>query len=57
MNSRKRPLPIRIGGLMRCCIQAIRSADVEPKEGAAVVCPGCKSTAVVRSGAWEWAKG
>ena len=45
---------IRIGGLMRCCIEAIRSRAVHGTEGELDECPSCHDKYRFRDGAWEW---
>lgn len=49
-------LPMRIGGLLRCCIQTLnmRQPDDEA-DGATLECDYCDSRMIVRAGAWEWA--
>jgi hypothetical protein len=50
-------LPIRIGGLMRCCIQSYENAAPTAEntaEGDVLACAWCSSSMVVRDGAWEW---
>lgn len=49
--------PIRIGGLMRCCIESLNDAPAEPAEGETFRCKWCHDEAgmVFRDGAWQWA--
>jgi hypothetical protein len=50
--------PIRIGGLMRCCIQTIREHDQPGMEGVTLACRhdtgNRPATIRFRAGAWEW---
>lgn len=46
--------PIRMGGLMRCCIQTIREREQPGTEGETQPCRWCTSTSRFRDGAWEW---
>ena len=48
-------LPIRIGGLMRCCIYAIEEMN-SGKEGDIINCKHCNSSMQVKNGAWEWVR-
>jgi hypothetical protein len=50
----ERPLPIRIGGVMRCCVATVREWTGEPNEGTTLPCNFCASQMRVRDGAWEW---
>lgn len=52
------PLPIRQGGLFRCCIETWRT-DAPPasltQEGDLLDCAHCRiGYMIVRDGAWEW---
>jgi hypothetical protein len=49
-----RQLPIRIGGMMRCCIHTLDNSIVREAEGDTLRCHHCKSRLRVREGAWEW---
>jgi hypothetical protein len=49
-----RQLPLRIGGVMRCCIATLDEAIVTENEGDTLHCRWCKSQLRVRDGAWEW---
>ena len=50
-----RRLPVRIGGLMRCCIATLNGAAfASEKEGDVLPCKYCKSSMRVKGGAWEW---
>ncbi len=49
-----RILPLRIGGVMRCCLETLETTAVEEKEGDILPCKYCKSSLRVRDGAWEW---
>lgn len=48
--------PIRIGGLMRCCILTVRQREAPGQEGDVQPCQYCSSSTRFRDGAWEWAK-
>lgn len=53
------PLPLRIGGVMRCCVatlDAIGPPASMTKEGDTLSCSYCSSGLIVRGGAWEWWK-
>jgi DNA-directed RNA polymerase subunit RPC12/RpoP len=45
---------IRLGGLFRCCIQAVKETKVRDIEGRVIACPSCKSKLLFRRKAWEW---
>lgn len=47
-------IPIRPGGLMRCCTNTIAEHDGPEDEGTVLPCKRCPETMVVRDGAWEW---
>ena len=50
-----RTLPLRIGGVMRCCIETLNTTPLESEaEGTVLPCRWCKSSLRVRNGAWEW---
>jgi hypothetical protein len=49
-----RNLPLRLGGVMRCCIETLDTTEVEEKEGDVLPCKYCRSRLIVRDGAWEW---
>lgn len=50
-----RTLPIKIGGLMRCCIDTLDSAVLKSEEeGTVLECRHCKGSMRVRNGKWEW---
>lgn len=60
MTAAKTPLPIRIGGLMRCCIQTydtIAPSAEMTKNGDTLQCNWCSSRMIVRDEAWEWDQG
>ena len=51
------PLPIRPGGLMRCCTGTY--AEIAPparmtSEGDMLACSYCAHSMIVKDGAWEW---
>ena len=51
---------IRIGGLMRCCIQSLdQEAPLDPQEGETFHCLYCSDEYGMRfrDDAWEWAGG
>jgi hypothetical protein len=45
---------IRIGGLMRCCIETIRVREQSGVEGEVQPCKWCSSSTRFVGGAWEW---
>jgi hypothetical protein len=47
-------LPLRIGGVMRCCIETLNTTPVTENEGDILPCKWCSSSLRVRDGAWEW---
>ena len=49
-----RQLPLRIGGVMRCCLVTLNESLVTEHEGDLLPCRYCKSRLRVRDGAWEW---
>jgi len=49
-----RQLPLRIGGVMRCCLETLNTTPVIENEGDVLPCRYCKSQLRVRDGAWEW---
>jgi len=51
---RLRQLPLRIGGVMRCCIETLNTTPVSENDGDVLPCRYCKSQLRVRDGAWEW---
>ncbi len=52
---RKRPL--RIGGVMRCCVATLNQTMVTELEGETLECKHCSNRLVVRNGMWEWDSG
>lgn len=47
--------PIRLGGLLRCTVNTIRSrTDPAPADGQTIGCDHCDQQAIYRDGAWEW---
>lgn len=54
---RNDPLPIRIGGLYRCCIrtyQELAPSANETSEGDTLSCSYCDDAMIVRDGEWQW---
>jgi hypothetical protein len=47
-------LPLRIGGVMRCCILTLSQYDGPEDEGTILACRYCHDRLRVRDGAWEW---
>lgn len=52
---------VRIGGLMRCCMETLQLAaiaakdnPVESREGDRLACRYCRAEMVYRNAAWEW---
>jgi hypothetical protein len=57
MDTELEPLPIRMGGLMRCCTGTYEEQAPpasESKDGDVLPCRYCKSSMILRNGAWEW---
>ena len=54
----KRRLPLRGGGVMRCCGESLDAYESNPNciqsEGTKIDCLYCPSGLIVRDGAWEW---
>lgn len=49
--------PIRIGGVMRCCIatyEELAPPSHMTKEGDTLSCNWCSSRLIMRDGGWEW---
>lgn len=46
---------IRIGGLMRCCIETARTVG-SGREGETVECEHCEGRMVWHDGAWGWSR-
>ena len=55
---KSKPLPpVRIGGLMRCCLLSLAKAFVQRKrkpEDKIIKCNYCGSQMRLRNGTWEW---
>ena len=47
-------LPVRTGGLMRCCAGTLEEYEGPEEEGTVARCKWCSSSMVVRDGAWQW---
>lgn len=47
-------LPIRPGGLMRCCTGTWAEYTGPEDEGTVLPCQWCSSSMIVRGDAWEW---
>lgn len=53
-------LKLKIGGVMRCCIQTLADyegvGDKEHKRsnGTVLPCKYCKNVLIVKDGEWEW---
>lgn len=47
---------IRIGGLMRCCLETIYQLppDTDYTEGIVVPCKHCSSSVILEDGKWRW---
>lgn len=45
---------IRIGGLMRCCLETLDERTEPGAEGDEQACKYCSHSARFRDGAWEW---
>jgi hypothetical protein len=50
----QRQLPLRIGGVMRCCVETLNTTPVVENEGDVLPCRYCSSRLRVRDEAWEW---
>jgi hypothetical protein len=52
------PLPIRQGGLMRCCIetwQTMAPMSADTREGDTLSCRYCElGDMIVKDGVWQW---
>lgn len=49
--------PIRIGGLLRCCILSIHEHEYQGVEGSVLQCKYCTGGSMIfHDGAWEWNK-
>lgn len=55
-----KPKELRIGGVMRCCSETLfryqENNGIED-EGTVLPCKWCRSSLIVRDGAWEWNRG
>jgi hypothetical protein len=47
-------LPLRPGGVMRCCEETLRTVPVMEEEGTVLPCLHCSTSLVLRDGKWEW---
>lgn len=47
-------IPVRIGGLLRCCTGTLHAYDGPEDEETVLPCQWCSSSMIVRDGAWEW---
>jgi hypothetical protein len=47
---------VRIGGLLRCCVDTVETTNFKtaPKEGDVIQCRYCSDSMVYRDHAWEW---
>jgi hypothetical protein len=54
MEPHPRKLPLRLGGVMRCCIETLSTTPVTEEEGEILKCKWCSSSLIVRNGVWEW---
>ncbi len=54
MEAGPRKLPVRIGGLFRCCLETLDTTPVIEEEGTILQCKYCKGSLRIREGAWEW---
>ena len=46
--------PIKVGGLMRCCVQTYREYDGPEHEGTVLLCKWCSDSMIVKDGVWQW---
>lgn len=49
---------VRIGGLLRCCIETIRVYEGPEERGTIVTCLHCHQPTIIMAydGVWEWVK-
>jgi hypothetical protein len=47
-------LPIRHGGLMRCCLLTLDTYEGPETEGAVLRCKSCSDSMIVMNGCWIW---
>ena len=50
---------VRVGGLLRCCVQTVIEVDESEGvyvEGAIIICPYCKARMIKHAGAFQWLK-
>ena len=50
---------VRVGGLLRCCVQTaieLDESEGEFKEGTIITCPYCKAKMIKTAGAFQWLK-
>lgn len=47
-------IPVRIGGLMRCCTGTLDEYNGPEEEGASLKCKWCSCWMIVKDGAWQW---
>jgi hypothetical protein len=50
---------VKIGGLMRCCLETLQEyypngPEARAAEGDLLRCKYCSSSMIFRSGSWEW---
>jgi uncharacterized protein (DUF1810 family) len=48
------PKALRIGGVMRCCVETLNTTQVREVAGEVLKCKYCSSSLIFRDGAWEW---
>lgn len=51
------PLPLKIGGLLRCCVETWREIApdaIDTSEGDTLACSYCTGSMIVRGGYWVW---
>ena len=47
-------LPIRPGGVLRCCFTTWQTANVTENEGDTLLCKYCKHRLIVKDHVWQW---
>lgn len=49
-----RKAPLRIGGVMRCCMETLDTTPVMETEGEVLKCKHCRQSLVFTDGCWGW---
>lgn len=54
-SGHRRTKPVRIGGLLRCCLTTLDEAEnLKEEEGETLHCKYCSSSMIFLNDAWEW---